>query len=70
MNDYFVYSTSTETYTGQSNAAVTALGRCCRLFDVVVDKLSTGGLYNASAVLGGVVGLSFAESDALGHSES
>lgn len=34
---------------------------------MVVNKLSTGGLYNAPAVRGGVVGLSFAESDALGH---
>jgi len=34
---------------------------------MVVDELSTGRLYDAPAVRGGVVGLAFAEGDTLSH---
>lgn len=34
---------------------------------MVVDKFSTGGLYHTSAVGGGVIRLTLAESDTLGH---
>jgi hypothetical protein len=56
-----------QTYTGESNTAVTALGRRTLLFDMVVDKLSTGRLYDATAVRGSVVRGALADCDALGH---
>jgi len=53
--------------TRKANAAVTALGRGCDLFEVVVDEFSTGGLYDAPPTGGGVVWLAFAEGYTLGH---
>lgn len=55
------------TYTRQRNAAVAALGRSRKLFEVVVDKLATWRLHNPSAVGSGVVGSPLAEGDTLGH---
>ena len=58
---------SGETYTRESNAAVTALWRSGKLFEVVVHKLATWRLHDPSAGGGGVVGSALAEGDALGH---
>ena len=55
------------TYTGECNTAVTALGGSRKLFEVVVDKLATWCLHDPSAGGGGVVGSALAERDALGH---
>ena len=54
-------------YTGESDTTVTALGGGGELFQVVVDKLATGGLHHTSAVGGGVVRRALAEGDTLGH---
>ena len=56
-----------ETYTRQRDATVSALGCGRKLFDVVVNKLATWCLHNPSAVGGGVVGVTLAERDTLGH---
>jgi len=53
--------------TRQPNPAVTAFGLGGEFLEVVVYEFSTGGLYDAAAVGGGVVGSAFAEGDALGH---
>ena len=58
---------ATGTYARQSDTTVTALRRGGELFQVVVDKLSTGSLDYPSAVRGGVVRRSLAEGDSLGH---
>lgn len=62
-----LFTSKGETYTRQSDTAVTALGRGSKLFQVVVDKLTTWCLHNPSAVGGGVIGSSLAEGDTLGH---
>jgi hypothetical protein len=60
---------NTVTHTRQSNTAVTALGRGGKLFDVVVDKPATRGLYDAPLVRSSVVRVALAERDALSHGE-
>ena len=55
-------------HSGKGNSTVTALGGSGELFQVVVDKLSSGGLHYTSACGGGVVGSALAEGDSLGHS--
>lgn len=56
-----------ETYARECNAAVAALGRGCKLFDMVVDEFATRRLHYASPVRGGVVRIALAESNALSH---
>ena len=56
-----------QTYAGELDAAVTALGRGGELFDVVVAEDAARGLHHATAVALRVVRLALAEGDTLGH---
>jgi hypothetical protein len=56
-----------ETYTWETDSAITAFGLSGGFLDVVVDELAAGCFDDAPAVGGGVVGVAFAEGDALGH---
>lgn len=62
-----VFTTRLETYTRESNTAVTALGCRSALFEMVVDEFGTRGLHHAPAVRFGVVRIALAEGDTLGH---
>ena len=55
------------TYTGQSDPAVTAFRLSGGFFEVVIDQLSPGCLYNAATIGGGVIRCTFAKCNALGH---
>ena len=58
---------ATETYTREGSPAVTAFRLGGGLVEVVYDEFTSRGLHNASAVGGGVIGLTLAEGDSLGH---
>ena len=64
---HIIQRKSRSAYSRERDTAITALGCRGGLFEMVIDELATGGLHNASAVGGGVVGLAFAEGDTLGH---
>ena len=56
-----------DTYTGESNSAITTFGSGSELFDMVVDKFATRRLDYPTPVRGSVVGRTFADSHTLGH---
>lgn len=53
--------------TRESETTVTALGSRSNLLQVVDDQLASGSLDDPPPVGGGVIRLSLAESDSLGH---
>lgn len=57
------------TYTRESNSAVTTFGCGGEFTDRVVDEFSTGGFDHSAAVGGGVVRLTFTEGYTLSHCE-
>ena len=63
----FPFTAQFKTYTRESDATVTALGCSSGLLEVLVDELSTRRLYDAPPVRGGVVGITLADCNALGH---
>ena len=56
-----------DTYTGESNSAITTFGSGSELFDMVVDKFPAWCLDNSSTVGSGVIGSALAEGNTLGH---
>ena len=64
---YWMHRNECEAYTRETDAAVTAFWLCGDLLEVVVYKTTTGCLDDTTAVRGGVVRLTLAEGDTLGH---